>query len=370
MAESPRRGKRFLGVLMMLGLLGLLGGGLLWLERTPVLAWWYVRGLSRAREAEREQWAARVAELDADALPGLLELLHSDDADACRNARAGLSALAARWGRGDGRTVELTQTLARAFGSLQAAGKKEALEGAAEWCRADGEKIAPPLRLAGARLLGETASVTEPEVHAAALDFCAVLVGQGPEALSPGRELLRASLRASTPALRRQAVQLALTPGMDLLEEVAALLGDPDAGVRRAALLAVGPADKVVLDETLLPCLRDPDDEVRRLCEQALYGRGLCPEHIRLGRLLTAPEPGERLKVLDELRRTPDLDAAVWLRRLSHDPAPSVRAAAVRVMSQSGLDVLDRLDQMARNDPSETVSWLAGYYLRTASRGE
>jgi hypothetical protein len=137
-----------------------------------------------------------------------------------------------------------------------------------------------------------------------------------------------------------------------------------------AANRAVGPADKVVLDETLLPCLRDPDEEVRRLCEQALYGRGLGPEHIRLGRLLTAPEPGERLQVLDELRRTPELDAAVWLRRLSHDPAPSVRAAAVRVMGSPGLNLNDRLDQMARNDPSETVSWLANYYLRSALRGE
>src|SRR5205823_9507367 len=135
---------------------------------------------------------------------------------------------------------------------------------------------------------------------------CAVLVEQGPEAVGPGRELVRASLRSSTPALRRQAVQLALTPGMDLLEEVAGLLGDPDAEVRRAAILAVGPADKVVLDETLLPCLRDPDDEVRRLCEQALSGRGLGPEHIRLGRLLTAPDPGERLEVLTELRRAPE----------------------------------------------------------------
>src|SRR5205807_9671836 len=117
--------------LAMLGLLGLLVGGVLWLERTPILAWWYVRGLSRAREdGEREAWAARVADLDADALPGLLELLHSDDADACRNARAGLSALAARWGRG-GHTVELTQTLAREFAALPAAGKKEALAGAA-----------------------------------------------------------------------------------------------------------------------------------------------------------------------------------------------------------------------------------------------
>jgi HEAT repeat protein len=164
-----------------------------------------------------------------------------------------------------------------------------------------------------------------------------------------------------------RAVKLALRPGMDLLEPVAALLADPAAEVRRAALLAVGPAPQAVPDEGLLPCLHDPDPEVRRLCEAALAGRGLRPEHVRLGRLLTHPSPGVRAEVLDQLHSAPDLDPGVWLRRLSHDPSPAVRAAALRAMTeQTGVDLSDRVDQMARSDPSPTVCYLARLYQKRA----
>ena len=65
--------------------------------------------------------------------------------------------------------------------------------------------------------------------------------------------------------------------------------------------------------------------------------------------------------------RARDLDASVWLRRLSQDPAPAVRAAAVRVMGQQRIvDLTDRLEQMAHSDPSPTVSYLASFYLKIA----
>ena len=55
-----------------------------------------------------------------------------------------------------------------------------------------------------------------------------------------------------------------------------------------------------------------------------------------------------------------------WLRRLSHDPAPEVRVAAIRAASEQTLvDLSDRLDQMARSDPSPTVSQLARYFSRS-----
>src|SRR5262249_18334971 len=157
-------------------------------------------------------------------------------------------------------------------------------------------------------------------------------------------------------AARLHAIRLALRPGVELFEPVAGLLADRSAEVRRAAILAVGPADKAVLDETLLPCLRDPDPEVRPLCESALRGRGLTEAHLRRSRLLIDPEPAVRLQVLDHLGSSADLEPGIWLRRLSHDPAPSVRAAAARVMGQQTLlDLTDRLDQMARSDPSPSV---------------
>jgi len=161
------------------------------------------------------------------------------------------------------------------------------------------------------------------------------------------------------------AVKLALRDGVDLLEQVVPLLQDRFPEVRRVAVLALGPADHLVRDESLLPCLHDPDPEVRRLCEVALQGRGLQPAHLRLGRLLTDPKPVVRLEVLESLQSAPDLEPGLWLRRLSHDPSPAVRAGAVRMMSQlAQVDLSDRMDQMARSDPSPTVCSLAQFYLK------
>jgi hypothetical protein len=71
------------------------------------------------------------------------------------------------------------------------------------------------------------------------------------------------------------------------------------------------------------------------------------------------------LRVLDHLRFAPNLDPGLWLRRLSHDPSPAVRTAALRVMSQQDIiDLSDRIDQMARSDPSPTVCQIAQFYLK------
>jgi hypothetical protein len=84
---------------------------------------------------------------------------------------------------------------------------------------------------------------------------------------------------------------------------------------------------------------------------------------LHLGRLLTDPRPRARLEVLDHLNRD-DLVPGLWLRRLSHDSSPHVRAAALRVMSQQTLiDLTDRIDQMARSDPSPSVAQMARFYL-------
>jgi hypothetical protein len=150
----------------------------------------------------------------------------------------------------------------------------------------------------------------------------------------------------------------------DLLEQVAGLLSDESSQVRRAALVAVGPARDAVHDDQLLPCLHDADPEVRRLCEQSLIARGLRPEYLELGRLLTDPQPAKRLQVLDRLRESAELDTGLWLRRLSHDSSPSIRVAAMRAMAQQSFaDLNDRIDQIAREDGSPTVRQLAQFYL-------
>jgi hypothetical protein len=344
-------------------------GGVAWMQRTALLAWWYVGGLTAAADADRALWVERVAGLDQAALSGLLDLLRREDAHACANARAALDCLVQRWTMIDPRSVDLLERLSRDYPRFSAAGRRTALAQVAAWRRQPpGGKCDAG---AGLSLLAAVLPCADAEVQLSALDLSAVVLEQkpSPAALGPTRALLRACLQAADVRVRLRAVRAAQRPDLELMEPIVALLNDREAEVRRAAIAAVGPADQTVLDETLLPCLRDPDPEVRRLCEAALRVRGLTDDHLRLSRLLVDPQPAVRLQVLDYLGASADLEPGVWLRRLSHDPAPSVRAAAARVMGQQRfVDLSDRLDQMARSDPSPTVSYLADYYLKSATK--
>jgi hypothetical protein len=367
--------RKFLAGLLILFLLG--GGIVVWRERLTLLSWFYVRNLARATDVSRSRWVGRVANLGEAALPGLFDCLARPEAAVCANARAALTCMTHSWGHGNARTADLAIRLAREFPCFSSVGQKQALELVAGWFH---ESVRHPESLlsACADLLSESAAITEEDVQASALELCGILLNlhgsdrtpQASKPLDPAHKLALAALQASSVENRLQAVRLSLYPGMtDLLEPVAGLLSDESAQVRRATLIAVGPARDAVHDDQLLPCLHDSDPEVRRLCEQALIARGLRPEYLELGRLLTDPEPGKRLQVLDRLRESSELDTGLWLRRLSHDSSPSIRVAAVRAMSQqSFVDLSDRIDQIAREDGSPTVRQLAQFYLSRPSR--
>jgi hypothetical protein len=354
--------------LVMIGVVALA-----WLERATLQSWFNVYQLAQANDANRQARAEAVADLGDVAVPQLLEYLARPDPTVCQNSRAGLQALVNHWGGlHDDHTTVLVGQLATSFNRFSTPGQEQALELVADWFRKEPHDVpASGLLLASARLLSASGVVPDDHVQGAALDLCLFLVAQpqGSEILGPGRDLIRTCLQSTDASIRRRAILAAMSPGMELLESLTGLLNDPSPEVRQAVLLAVGPppANRVVSDETLLPALRDPDPEVRRLCEQALKSRGLGQEHLALARLLGDPEPLQRLKILDHLRWSQDIDHGIWLRRLSHDPAPCVRAAAARMMSQqTNIDLTDRIDEMAQTDPSPTVVYLASVYLKQA----
>ncbi|MHB8736820.1 MAG: HEAT repeat domain-containing protein [Terriglobales bacterium] len=356
--------RKLLGGLMLVFLLGC--AGVAWRERSTLLSWFYIHNLTRAPQDNRERWVSRVAKLGEAAIPGLFDCLGQSDSRVCHNARAALERMTQEWGSDPAPTVDLALRLAREFARFSPAGQRQALQLAAGWFTEPSGEVRS-LVSPCSRLVGEAAGTTDTEVQTSALELCGILLSQpdSSEVLRrPGQELIRAALHDRTVDNRLRAIRLTLHPGMaELLEQVVALLSDESPLVRRAALLTVGPARDVIHDDQLLPCLHDPDPEVRRLCEVALGGRGLRPEYLELGRLLTDPQPATRLQVLDRLRGSTELDPGLWLRRLSHDPSPSVRVAAMRAMTQqSFVDLSDRLDQMARTDPSPTVCQLAQFY--------
>jgi HEAT repeat protein len=347
----------------------LLVAGGLWLGREPLLARYYLRGLARADEGQRDRWAERVAGLDGAAVPPLLELLAGDDR-ACANARAALAALVRRWGGDDPRGEELARRLSETFGRLGVPGQREVLQFEVGWLRAEGGKApAADVARALARELPEAARAADGGVRGAALDLAAALLERpdAAESLGPCRELARACFADAAADNRARAARLALHPGMDLQRQALPLLRDPDNEVRRLAMLAVGPAPNVISTDELLHWLHDPDPAVRRLCEGALSYRKVPKDHIRLGRTLTDPDHHVRLDVIDELHETRDIDAGIWLRYLSHDPKESVRVAAVRAAVEqrfgTPIDFKDRLEQMSKTDPSLSVRQLVRFHL-------
>jgi hypothetical protein len=355
--------KLFAGITLMLLLLA---GGLAWRERTALRCWFNLRGLAKATPENKDWWIGRIVSLGEPAIPGLLEGLSSPNDQVCKYHQDALNRMTEQWAAADSRSVGLVTRLAHGFAKYGPAGQKAALELPFRWFDSkDNTQPAAGLVAACSRLLSEAAHSTDPAVQSAGLALSEAVLNhpQAAEVIRSVRAFARAALKAEEPANRLRAIRLALKPGMDLLDQVSLLLNDPVVEIRRAALIAVGPANDVVGDESLLPCLHDVDPIVRKLCETALRGRGLQPNHIQLGRLLAHPQAVQRLRVLDHLRWASDLDPGLWLRRLSHDPSPAVRAAALRAMSQKEIvDLQDRIDQMARTDPSPSVSQLARYY--------
>ena len=327
MSRFPWLNKK--GIAAVAVVLVLLLGGVATMERTALCSWYYVRGLAKADDSSQAVWVGRVAGLGEDAVPGLLSCLADPDAHVCRNACAALARLSQQWGIGDSRTVALAMRLGRDFTRFSAAGQHNVLDLAADWFRSANADTPPAqdLLAASIRFLNEASSSTDGETQERALELCAVLLAQpqGTEALSAGRDLVLTCLSSERAGNRVRAVQVALHPGMDLFEQVTPLLSDAAVEVRRAAILAVGPAENVVLDDTLLPCLHDDDPEVRHLCTEALESRGRTPRQIHLGFLLTAKDPVVRVQVVDFLRKVHDVDPARWLTRISHDESPAIR---------------------------------------------
>jgi hypothetical protein len=365
-----RRGKKKYLRIGAVVLLVAAGAGLWW-GRTPLLTWFYMRGLIQADDGNRELWAERVAGLDRAAVPRLLDLLTGDDR-ACANARAALVALIRRRGGDDPRGEELARRLADGFVRLSVSGQREVLQFETVWLRAEDGKIPlAEVARAAARQLPDAARADDGAVRGAALDLASALLARSDyaESIGPCRELAVACFGDQNAENRARAAQIALHPGMDLQQQSLPLLRDPSPEVRRLAMLVVGPAQSVISTDDLLHWLHDPDSDVRRLCEMALVSRKVPQKHIRLGRMLTDPDFHVRLNVLDELHsaQARDIDAGIWLRYLSHDPKESVRVAAVRAAVEqrfyTPVDLRDRMEQMSKSDPSDTVRQLVGYSL-------
>jgi hypothetical protein len=331
----------------------LLAGIVLWLRWGNIHAWYVVRGLKQADEDALPMWVERAVALGPAAADTLLQGL-AEDGPAGDNCAEALTAMAAQWGPGDERAEGLAARAVKLCPTLPPAGRSRAIRVLAGCVGGCG----PAVREACVPLLEEA----DDAALESALALAAKLLPEASQALPAARRLAQAGLASTSEGAKVAAISLAHHPGLGLLDQVAGLLKGGSPAVRRAVVLAIGPGD--TREEMLLSCLHDEDAGVRELAAAALQGRGLRPEQIELGRLITHPKAHSRLLVLDKLREVPDIDPAAWLRRLSQDASPCVRAAALRVISEHlAGEMSDRIEEMARTDPSPTVAQLAHYYL-------
>jgi hypothetical protein len=153
----------------------------------------------------------------------------------------------------------------------------------------------------------------------------------------------------------------------DLESAVVPLLNDANADVRKAAVIAVGPArggEAIVSDESLFRLLSDSDAGVRAVTAASLGTRGLDDSQIALARKLAHADPTERLSLLFDLRWAGDTvkDPGPWLARLAKDADPAVRAGAARVAAESGSSSADWVNDLADRDPDPLVRLVAGHY--------
>lgn len=349
-------------------------GGLAWWQREPILSWYFVRELGDANESQLESYAQKLAHLGDAAVPRLLDGLRNDDASVCGKMQYALLLMVKKWGHADGRSAELVESLHARFNEFSAAGQEKAVQLTTTLLQQEGARPLPPrLTKAAGDFLTMTEQVSE--LRPVSLLLLAELVEcvQPGQWVDAGRAMTERGLDDARPECKVAALRVLMRAPMRkdraLLEKSLPLLRDRAAMVRRSAVLVLAVESELAHEDAFLPLLHDDDPEVQFLCENALRKRGLGDDDIRIARMISDRDPAMRMRVLQHLRRVPDVNLDTLLRQLSNDPSKAVRAAAIRAAAEHAhVDLSKRLTEMAASDPEESIRQNARYYLQERAR--
>ena len=350
---------------VVLSLVGI--SALVWIQKDALWVWWQSRNLESATPLELEKAVDRLAAFEPIAVPALIRQLSSSDARLCASSGAALGHLLQRHAADESRTQKVLSVLADRFAHCSAEGRNQVLLIVSERLRATGEVLPPVLLETCARLVQASANVpAENRLAALQLVHELLVTAEAERILPASRPLVLAGLKSANLAERLLAVRLAATPVLDLLQELPALVtgvdADSSAEVRILVLLSLGSREQLLPTELILPMLNDADAELRSVAERALKTRGLSGAQIRLAQMLTHPDAGVRARVPELVNELPELDATLWLERLSRDPCPSVRVAVLRNAEARPEECWQQsVRRIRQSDPSPTVKDIAKF---------
>lgn len=219
-------------------------------------------------------------------------------------------------------------------------------------------------------ILSAGLSDADPALRKQALDHVANLWSWGPgRTMTPAEEqslatwkehfypLVKQRLGDTESVSRMAAVAcLGTLPIDEKAEPAIACLRDRDFSVRYQTLAAFASRPTLLTEDAILPLLHDPVPDLKSLAEKILTARGLNPDLIGLGRMITHERPEMRASAIGLLERREDIDPIIWLLRLSEDPDVRVRLKAVEAFAgRITPEVRQRLREIAAADDNAEV---------------
>ena len=119
----------------------------------------------------------------------------------------------------------------------------------------------------------------------------------------------------------------------------------------------------------LMRLLHNVQPDLAQAAESELVRRGMNGVELALARRLTDADPKVRLALVDTLPRVPGLNPKPWLFWLSEDRVADVRRAALTMMAASNdVDLIRRVEELARRDPDPRIAELADRLLESRQR--
>ncbi len=358
------------GTIILIAVILALGAmGFFWWQRDRLSLWFDLRRLA---DANAEQMSVMIAELmqrESEAVPLLVSQLEEQDERLTRGCGQALLGILRRHGVQSARTEQVVGVLANRFERFSPSGQNQVLGLLTELLQASAEHPSKPLVDASGQVLKKcTEDCLAQRESMMRLAAWVAKHPQGEPWWAACRSLTMRGLSDPNAKVRAAAVQTALNPDLQLLEQLPKMLYaervEQDAEVRMFLLLGLGNKEAYLPTDQLLTYLHDPEPEIGEIALQALKSRGLTPERIRLAQLVSNPDPVMRSKVPSQLLEVPELDVGLWLEKLSHDPSPAVRAAVVRTAGEiQEAKFLRILERLSEKDPNPTVQQLANFYL-------